>query len=85
MRMLKPRRKLNLTTESIDVDSGAELGWKNLYDDLSAEICLGCHEYSRHSRTAKLPVNPVGSAEYFLQLCLKVGGHGVEYAGALRA
>jgi hypothetical protein len=73
--MLQSRRELNLATEAIDVDSGCKVWRQNLDDYLPVELGLRGDEHARHARAAKLAVDPIGSAEHFLELGLEIGGH----------
>jgi hypothetical protein len=80
VRMLESRSELNLAPEPVDVNSGCEVRWKNLYDDLAIELGLGCNEDARHSRATELAVDSICGPEYFLKLELQVGCHGPEYS-----
>src|SRR5687768_2071978 len=73
MWMLKPGRELNLPAETIDVELRGQIGRKDLDHDLPVELDLSRDEHAGHPRAAKLPVDTVGSAEYFLELALKIG------------
>ncbi len=79
MRMLQSRRELNLPAESVDVDSGCEIGRKNFYDDLPIKLNLSCDKDARHPRAAELTIDSICAPENFLELILKVGSHGPEY------
>src|SRR5687767_14685758 len=77
MRVLELRSKLNLSTESVHADRRRKLRRQNLNDDLSAKRRLPRHEYPRHSSTAKLALESVGSAKSGLKLVADVGSrHG---------
>ena len=71
--MLQPRRELDLASKAIRVQSGGEIGRKNLDNHLSSELGLRRHEHTRHSSTAELAVDSICGAECFLQLTLKIG------------
>src|SRR5688572_13441224 len=73
VRMLKPRRELNFPAETIDVELRGQVGRKDLDHDLPVELELSRDEHAGHPRAAKLPVDTVGSAEYLLELALKIG------------
>ena len=73
VRMLQPRGELDLAAKAVGVQSSGEVGRQNLDHNLAAEVGVCRHEDTRHSPTAKLAVDLIDRAEYFLQLALKIG------------
>jgi hypothetical protein len=73
VRMLQSRGELNLTAESIGVDSRSEVGRKNFHYDLSLELSLGRYKYTRHPCPTELTLDAVRRSENFLKLGLQIG------------
>ena len=66
MRLLQSRRQLNLAAKAIDVESGAELRWQYLDDDVATEVDFAGDEDARHP-TPEVVSDLVAIAERALQ------------------
>ena len=73
VRMLQPRRELDLALEPLGVDAGQQLRRQHLHDDVPPQRLLARHEHARHAAAAELALDRVRRAERVLQLVAK--GH----------
>src|SRR4051812_36875337 len=72
VRLLERGCELDLPLEPLGADAGRELGREDLHDDLPAEPELVGEEDARHTTTAELTFDGVGSAEGRLELLANV-------------
>jgi len=63
VRMLKPRRELDLAPESIGVQLPGELLGEKLEYNSPVELSVECNEQAAHSATAELALEDVGVTE----------------------
>jgi hypothetical protein len=72
VRVLKPCGELDLTAESICVESRREIGRKDFDNYLAVELGICRDKDPRHASAAELAVDTVGRSEDFLELLLQV-------------
>jgi hypothetical protein len=68
VRMLELCGELNLAAESLEIDSGRELGRQNFHDYFSSERSLLGEEYARHASASELALEGVIVADGALEL-----------------
>ena len=73
MRMLQPRRELDLALEAIGAQPGGEIRRQNLDDDPSVEREIMHEEDTRHPPTTELPLDSIPLAKACFQPFLEVG------------
>ena len=85
VRMLQPRRELDLAAEAFDVDASGEIGREHLHDDASSQRAFLGDEHTTHPAAGELPLDGVGVGEDSLEVVAELGRHGFECVAPARS
>jgi hypothetical protein len=77
VRMLQPRRELNLPAKALDADLRRELWRKYFHHDFTPQRRVLGDEDARHTAATELAIEPKVRAECRLQAMMKPVGHRV--------
>jgi hypothetical protein len=72
VRVLKLRCHLDLTAESVNVETSAEIRWQDFYNDVATQLNFPGDEDARHSTGPQLLGDLVSVAESALETLRKV-------------